>query len=294
MPGSKRTKSKKSASAPPPSTQGEEELMDDLFAELDSRDQRVQQESATVLQDIHTNKLEEEIERGPKKLDSKARRLARQVRKAAALAQNFSPSHPEVDAQIERETKQEAASIKRTCDELSVQIHEINPDGHCLFSAIADQLALLNILPQSQANYAAVRAAASDYIYRHPDDFLPFLPSISGEDGVGATENTGLMNAQQFEQYCLAIKNTAAWGGEPEVLALSRAYNVPIQVVQGGTPSVVIHSPDSSSPDNLDRGAKVVRISFHRRMYGLGEHYNSLRPKNALATVADKIQSILS
>ncbi|KIK95884.1 hypothetical protein PAXRUDRAFT_139716 [Paxillus rubicundulus Ve08.2h10] len=267
--------------------------MVDLFAELDSRDQRVQKESATVLKDMYRS-AQEETGRGTKKLDSKARHFARQARKAVALTQNFPPSNPEVDAQVERETRQEAASIKQTCDELGVQIHEINPDGHCLFSAIADQLALLNILPPNQANYAVVRAAASDYIYGHPDDFLPFLPSISGEDGVGATENTGLMNARQFEQYCLTIRDTAAWGGEPEVLALSRSYNIPIQVVQGGTPSVVVHAPDGNLPSNLGRGAKVVRISFHRRMYGLGEHYNSLRPKNALTTVADKIQSILS
>ncbi|KIJ69420.1 hypothetical protein HYDPIDRAFT_106028 [Hydnomerulius pinastri MD-312] len=301
MAGSKRNKSKKAASAPPatytappPAPEDEEELMNDLLAELNSRDKTVQQESAAVLQDIHTNKVAETVEQGSKKQDSKSRHLARQARKAAAMAQNFAPSNPDADAQIERETKQESASIKRTCDELGVQIHEINPDGHCLFSAIADQLALLNILPPNQAHYVTVRAAASDYIYRHPDDFLPFLPSISGEDGVGATEDTGLMNARQFEQYCLTIRDTGAWGGEPEILALSRAYNVPIQIVQGGNPPVVVHTPNGAPPDNLDRSAKVIRISFHRRMYGLGEHYNSLRPKNTFTTVTDKIQSILS
>ena len=76
------------------------------------------------------------------------------------------------------------------------------------------------------------------------------------------------MDARQFEQYCLTIKDTAAWGGEPEILALSRAYNVTIQVIQAGTPSVVTHTPH----DNFSkRDAKIVRISFHRRMYGLGE-----------------------
>ena len=79
------------------------------------------------------------------------------------------------------------------------------------------------------------------------------------------------MNTRQFAQYCLTIKDTAAWGGEPEILALSRAYNVPIQVIQAGTPSVVTHTPDDNLPDNLSRDGKTVRISFHRRMYGLGE-----------------------
>lgn len=67
------------------------------------------------------------------------------------------------------------------------------------------------------------------------------------------------------------IRDTGAWGGEPEILALSRAYNVPIQVVQGGIPPVVVHRPDGHTSGDLDRDATTVRISFHRRMYGLGE-----------------------
>ena len=79
------------------------------------------------------------------------------------------------------------------------------------------------------------------------------------------------MDARQFEQYCLTIRDTAAWGGEPEILALSRAYNMPIQIIQAGTPSVVTHTPDGNLLDNLAHDTKIARISFHRRMYGLGE-----------------------
>ncbi|KAG1740704.1 hypothetical protein EDD22DRAFT_1008131 [Suillus occidentalis] len=64
-----------------------------------------------------------------------------------ALAQNQAPIDLEADARLERETKEEEVSIKETCNKLRVQIHEIPPDGHCLFSAVADQLAILNILP---------------------------------------------------------------------------------------------------------------------------------------------------
>ena len=141
---------------------------------------------------------------------------------------------------------------------------QINPDGHCLFSAIADQLALLGLLAPEQARYEVIRAAAANYIYTHPDDFLPFLPSSEGEDGYGA-DNSGLMTPLQFEQYCKSIQNTAVWGGEPEILALSRAFNVPIHVIQGGQPEIVVHNP-SEQPM-----APPLRISFHRRMYGLGE-----------------------
>lgn len=149
-------------------------------------------------------------------------------------------------------------------------LNQINPDGHCLFSAVGDQLALHNIVPSSQTGYPAVRYAASNYIYTHSDDFLPFLPSAGGEDGAGATD-VGFMSRAEFEQYCVTIRDTGAWGGEPEILALSRAYNVPIHVVQGGSPQVVVHNPIGAPQDGDLTEKKVLRISYHRRMYGLGE-----------------------
>lgn len=270
-------------------TEDNNALVDDLLAELDSRDKAVQQESATVLLEMQEHQENRDnTQPAKKKQDSKSRYEARQAKKAAALAQNNAPIDPEADARLEREAKEEEVSIKETCDKLGVQIYEIAPDGHCLFSAVADQLALLHVLPPNQANYVTVRAAASNFIYTHPDDFLPFLPSAFGEDGVGAT-SAGLMTPQQFEQYCMTIKDTGAWGGEPEILALSRVYNIPIHVVQGGIPRIVEHNPGPPRPFS-----KVIRISFHRRMYGLGEHYNSLRPKTTISQMADKIHSAFS
>jgi hypothetical protein len=133
-------------------------------------------------------------------------------------------------------------------------------------------------MPPAQANYAAVRYAASHYIYTHPEDFLPFLPSVDGEDGAGATA-AGLMSRAAFERYCVSIRDTGAWGGEPEILALSRAYNVPIHVIQGGTPPIVVHNPTGAPQEGDLREKKALRISYHRRMYGLGEvciNFNSV------------------
>ncbi|TCD69746.1 hypothetical protein EIP91_006513 [Steccherinum ochraceum] len=276
MAGSKRNKIKNIlspvTSPPPPVPPEDDELMDDLFAQLDSKDQNVQAESAAVINEMQQ--------------DSKSRHKARQARKAAALAEQHAPSDAEADARIERETAEEKRVISETCDELGVQMHEIPPDGHCLYSAIADQLNLLGILPDAAANYTTVRHVAADYIFTHPDDFLPFLPSTTGEDGTGATDS-GLMSPQQFEGYCKTVRDTGAWGGEPEIMALTRAYRVPIHVVQGTKPNVVEHNPNEGAPPD---SALVVRISYHRRMYGLGEHYNSLRPKHG---IANTIKSLL-
>ena len=101
--------------------------------------------------------------------------------------------------------------------------------------------------------------AAANFIRSHPEDFLPFLPS--SEDGGDA----GMLTPVQFEDYCSSITNTATWGGEPEIVALSRAFNIPIHIVQGGKPEIVVHEPDERTND------KVVRISYHRKLYGLGE-----------------------
>ena len=194
------------------------------------------------------------------------------------------PSDPALDTKIEQEARDEERDIKRICDQLGLDMFEvyehlmcntvilhywqIQPDGHCLFTAVADQLALHGLISRAVASYPMTRLAAANYMLSHQDDFLPFLPSIEGEDGEGATSD-GMMTPKEFNRYCATIRDTAAWGGEPEILALSRAFNVPIHVIQAGKPPVVIHEPIDGMSDAA--GTKVVFISYHRRMYGLGE-----------------------
>ncbi|KAF8921350.1 hypothetical protein CPB85DRAFT_1428347 [Mucidula mucida] len=274
MAGSKRARVKKALSPrndpPPPqiTPEDDDDLMDDLLASLDSRNETVQAESSTVLQEMQ-EKREADVNSGK---SSKERFKERQARKAAAMENSYTPDNPEYTAKLELEAKEEETSIKKTCNSLGVEIYEINPDGHCLFSAIADQLALLGILSPSEADYASIRYVASTYMWEHVDDFLPFLPSTGGEDTEGAN-TAGLMSIKQYEQYCVAIRDTGVWGGEPEIQALSRAYNVPIHVIQGGVPPVVVHDPSGSNTDDIHI-KRALRISYHRRMYGLGEASN--------------------
>lgn len=266
----------------PPKPEPDDDLLDDLMAQLDSKDPNVQTESAQVLNEMQSTQMTQARENSAgKRQDSRARYQARQARKAESLAQNHPPTDPAADARIEQETRDEEATIKKICEELHLELHEINPNGHCLFAAIADQLSLLGILPPAQATYVKTRFVASHYIYTHPDDFLPFLPSIDGEDGIGATD-PGLMTPKQFEIYCASIRDTSVWGGEPEILALCRAFNVPIHIIQGGHPPVVVHTPQGQPTEKAYLDKHVVRISYHKRMYGLGEHYNSLWPKQSL------------
>ncbi|KAJ7097970.1 cysteine proteinase [Mycena belliarum] len=275
------------AQAESSATDDDNELMDDLLAQLDSRDETVQQESANVINEMQINQTADASETASKQ-DPKSRFRARQVSTRIRLSASRTHFH----ARLRKEAEEEERNINRVCDELNLLLHEINPDGHCLFSAVADQLQVLSIIPAPEATYANIRVAAATYIYTHPDDFLPFLPSAGGEDGTGALD-AGLMTPEEFELYCASMRNTAVWGGEPEILALSRAFNVPIHVIQGGQPPVVVHNPTGSSTDDQITDKRVVRISYHRRMYGLGEHYNSLRPKTTRAQISHALHSVL-
>lgn len=71
--------------APPPSTSSsapaveDDELLDDLLAQLDSNDKTVQNVSAEVINDIQLSQLQEKKESRKLKKDSKTRFLERQV-----------------------------------------------------------------------------------------------------------------------------------------------------------------------------------------------------------------------
>ncbi|KIO23417.1 hypothetical protein M407DRAFT_244779, partial [Tulasnella calospora MUT 4182] len=290
MAGSKRSKVKAKAAEiietlsptnSPPTVQDDDDLLDDLLAQIDNNPSS-NPEAVKVLREVDANQQQSTspplIGKIGKKKDPKAKFQARQAKKAAALAAAQPPEDKEAEARLEREKAEEERAIRGVCDSLGLEIYEINPDGHCMFSAIADQLCQLGIINAQQANYKLTRTVASEYMQAHPDDFLPFLPSLDGEDGVGATE-AGLLTPALFSKYCATVRDTGAWGGEPEIMALSRAYKVPIHVVQWGAPSIVCHSPNGNE---VDPSLPSVKVSYHRRMYGLGEHYNSLRPKRTL------------
>ncbi|GMK54235.1 hypothetical protein CspeluHIS016_0108210 [Cutaneotrichosporon spelunceum] len=221
---------------------------------------------------------------GGKKKSSRQRFAERQARKQQAVLDAAPQQDPAWNAQLEKERHEEIAVIRDACDVLGRRIFEIQPDGHCMFSAVADQLGLLSILPAEQANNPyTTRRVAAQYMREHKDDFIPFLPSVDGEDMPGATDD-GIMDDAQFDEYCHRVEGTAEWGGEPEIQALSRAYDIPIHVIQRGPPTVVSHGGlgdafggATDAQASADAGERIVRISYHRRMYGLGEHYNSLR-----------------
>ncbi|KAI4863118.1 cysteine proteinase [Hypoxylon rubiginosum] len=142
---------------------------------------------------------------------------------------------------------------------------EIQPDGHCLFSAVADQLQNRSIplgVPESETKgkpppaYRVVRRAATDYMEAHADDFAPFLE-------------------EPLASYVTKIRDTAEWGGQLELAALAGAYGVEIRVLQDGRTETI--EPSAGREGEGEGERQTIWLAYYRHGYGLGEHYNSLR-----------------
>ncbi|KAK3373496.1 hypothetical protein B0T24DRAFT_575942 [Lasiosphaeria ovina] len=177
----------------------------------------------------------------PKKRNRQKERLARRAAEQEAAAD---AAHSEAAHMVDHRGIERAYMAKEFAAHALAE-KDIAPDGHCLFSAVADQLAANGI--------AAVRRRAADYMEAHGDEYAGFL-----EEPLAA--------------YAAKIRDTAEWGGQLELAALANAYGVEIKVVQDGRTEVV-----RPAAEDTKEGLKTLWLAYYRHGYGLGEHYNSLR-----------------
>ncbi|KAI8520079.1 OTU domain-containing protein 6B [Branchiostoma belcheri] len=151
----------------------------------------------------------------------------------------------------------ETQKIKALLRDRHLAVKEISSDGHCLYNAVAEQLKQVG----DEKSMLALRQLTAEYMKSHTDDFLPFLSKHDTGDPY---------TPEEFEDYCNDIANTAAWGGQLELQALSRILECSIEVIQAEGPAIKIG-------EEYDAKLPVV-LTYHRHMYGLGEHYNTVRP----------------
>lgn len=196
-----------------------------------------------------------------KKRNRQKERLARRAAEQEAAAEAAEQEAAGMTDHRGREREGMEAEFARH----GLEEHEIRPDGHCLFSAVADQLGQSGVplVPSGEAGdgkepgYKTVRRAAAGYIEARGDEFAGFL-----EEDLGS--------------YVRKIRDTAEWGGQLELLALASVYGVEVCVVQDGR-TEVIQPSGGGEQDGEDR--KKIWLAYYRHGYGLGEHYNSLRTK---------------
>ncbi|KAF5573875.1 OTU domain-containing protein [Fusarium pseudoanthophilum] len=186
-----------------------------------------------------------------KKRNRQKERLARRAAEQEAEAQR---AEEEASSMTNHRAK-ESEYMKSTFEKHGLVEKDIAPDGHCLFSAVADQLGQ-NDIPLGDGDtkdpaYKTVRRVASEYMLEHGDDFAPFLE-------------------EDLQDYARKMRDTAEWGGQLELMALARQYKAEIRVVQDGRLERIGEEEGAES-------GKTLWLAYYRHGYGLGEHYNSLR-----------------
>ncbi|PHH66956.1 hypothetical protein CDD81_5308 [Ophiocordyceps australis] len=228
---------------------------------------------------------------GGKKRNRQRERLARR-----AAAQEAAACAAEEEAsQMTNHRSLEAEAMQQAMTQHGLVEVQVPPDGHCLFSAVADQLddkkislCPLTALSASAAAsattttaaasatasaatatatatattttlppYKTLRRAAAEYMLAHADDFAPYL-----DDG------------DDLASYAARMRDTAEWGGHMELLALARTYDALICVLHDGRIERVGGARQKGEE-------KALWLAYYRHGFGLGAHYNSLRSKTA-------------
>lgn len=170
-----------------------------------------------------------------------------QAQKKAAQeqeAKDFAASMPN-KGQIER------ISFERILGGDSLKIHNIEPDGNCLFEAISHQMVIRH---GKHFDQLALRKLAAEYIYERAEKYAAFID----ED-------------LSLEAYCQKLRDSNLWGGQIEIDALVQALGVPIKVYQADAPPMVFGNTLTES-----EGIQPLTICFQKFAYSLGEHYDSL------------------
>ncbi|KAJ2356583.1 OTU protein [Coemansia erecta] len=186
----------------------------------------------------------------------KSKAKQRQQRKAEELRRMQEEAECEAEDMVDVAAV-ETEAIEKLVAGHSLAIQQIRPDGHCLYSAFADQVSTYHDQPVS---YAQMRQRAAEYMRNHSDDFIPFM----------AHDNGDMFSTDDFEQHCDDVERTATWGGQQEITALSHALQLPVHIYQSGMPVLRIG-------EDAYAAQTPINLSYHRHAYGLGEHYNSLR-----------------
>ncbi|XP_007249431.3 deubiquitinase OTUD6B [Astyanax mexicanus] len=203
---------------------------------------------------------------GGEQADGKQPRLTKaQKRRDKKAAQEKERENRIAEAELENllgSRHQEGLKLKQKLTEKHLQIKEISSDGHCMYRAVEDQL-----VERGRAlGIQELRAQTAQYMRSHSGDFLPFLTN----------PNTGDMyTEEEFEKYCSDVAETAAWGGQLELRALTQVLQLPIEVIQADSPAIVIGEEYDKLP---------ITLIYMRHAYGLGEHYNSVEPLKEVAS----------
>lgn len=179
-----------------------------------------------------------------KKRDKKAEKERQREARMAEVRAGAGPALREIEME----------ALRARLTPAGLEIVEIAADGHCLYRSLAHQLSDSG----EPTDYVTCRKTCAEYIRAHPSDFVPYLLGEGiDEDGLPA--------------YCERVEASAEWGGQLEITALAHARKRCVEVYSADAPPLV-------TGGEYDANGPRLRLAYHRHYYGLGEHFNALRP----------------
>ncbi|KAG2375346.1 hypothetical protein C9374_009969 [Naegleria lovaniensis] len=166
-------------------------------------------------------------------------------------------------------------------------IHEIDSDGHCLYRSLADQLninlkdttnpftkdllirannelseknkrELKNLSSSTGFTYLHLRSLIANQLRRKADDYFPFVMDV----------------CETMDQYADTVEHSSEWGGQVEIQAfldLCQDQFV-LKIVQDNGIVTMGSNSKSQTPEQSN-----LIVTYHKKYYALGEHYNSIR-----------------
>ena len=149
------------------------------------------------------------VDQGISKKQSKKEKKAA-ISNARAAALRSVPRGPDFSA-LEQQ-KLEGLLIRE-----KLEIFDMDPDGHCMFNAVAHQL---HLVEGSSYGYQDLRRIAADYILKNSELYSAFIDDDEGSKEV----NDGI------EGYCEKVRSTTLWGGHVEVSVVMISNPFLIQV----------------------------------------------------------------
>ncbi|SCU89394.1 LANO_0D04720g1_1 [Lachancea nothofagi CBS 11611] len=201
----------------------------------------------------HRNRQKERIAKREAEID--------RIREAAALEAAEQPDYK----------KMEQDALDDLCRINNLKQLDIQPNGHCLFASILDQMqsrhpedAIYDIPsaysqtknPQDFDVYV-LRSLSSSFIRANRDDFIPYL------------FDEATLTMKEVDEYTKTMEESAQWGGEVEILALAKVLKCCISVMMSGRATHKVNEDDHTNPE--------LKLVYYKHSYALGEHYNSLR-----------------
>ena len=220
--------------------------------EIQKEIQRIEEEGEATVEQVTQEHNEEQQVKDAEEAERRLAILAKKKEKEAARSAELERIRQDAienlagkpdDRELER------VKLEERLEQDDLMIHEVPADGSCLFASIAHQLLVVLGL---DVKAEQVRLRVSEYLALHADHYAPFIDYT--EYG-------------SYGDYCHAVTQKGFWGGDVELDAACRVYQVLIKVYKAD--GVIEFKPDTEYDHTL-------RVSFHQSLYTLGAHYNSL------------------